>query len=572
MVLMKTRSLFFITALVLFAAYWLFHDLTRTSLWADEGWTIAATNSPNPITVIRDWVYEDVHPPLFFVGLSLWRVFTGDTIFAMRVYSVFITLIGVAFMYRLARLMFGERAGWVAALLFSLHDLVLVLTQEVRHYPQQQTLTILALYTYWRFWRKPTRRRGVLFIIAGSALLYSHYWGGFVLLALGLHAFITRYQHLRPYLLANLGILLTYSVWLPAIYHQITLERPGGLPHALENSWVVYKTLAYQLMGVPELFWMLLAFVGIAGTFTCIQPRKWLPTPSTLACALVVILTVGLSLLINTRYPTLSFRSLAVIIPPSILLIAHTLQQFRRQEFTVLVVFIIIQSITTTSAQPLARPPWPNIANFISLHSAHDGVLLEMNTDDLPMLYYLEHTDAPIDILSSETLRLHQPDQYATDLADFLQKHDGVWLIKFGYFEYDIRPEILAQGFVQSAPTIDYGRYADGRPIELYRYDRIPEDIIVQFGTALALTRQEVTLHDDVLTINLLWSPIATPQRNYTISTFLLTEQGLLALPNKDNYPFEGRSPTINWQAEQYYFDSHTFNIANLPSGHYRVG
>ncbi len=571
MITLKTQQMLIITAILLFGAYWLTHDLISTSLWADEGWTIAATAEANPVLVVSEWVYEDVHPPLFFMGLNVWRQFTGDTIFEMRVYSVLITLIGIALIYRLGQNMFNEKVGWLAALLFSLHDLVTVLTQEVRHYPQQQTLTILAIYTYWRFWRISTVRRGLFFGVAGAALLYTHYWGGFVLLALGLHALITRFRNIHPFLIANVGIALLFVPWLPAIYHQITLERPHGLPHALDNSWLVYRTLAYQLAGTPELFWICLAVVGIAGTLLSRHPRQWLPTPGTLAASLVVIVTVGLSLLINTRYPTLSFRSLAVIIPPSLLLIAHALAQFRRQELAVILVFVIIQSIATTSARPLERAPWPAIATFISQHSTNNAVLLEMDTDDLPIVYYLEQANPNLAVLSSESLRLNNPDAYTAELTAFLAEQDGVWLAKFGYFAYDIRPEILALGFVQSAATLDYGRYADGRPIELYRYDRVPEAPTMRFGDALNLMQHEVSVQDDLLTINLLWSPISTPDRNYTMSTFILAENGTLALPNKDSYPFEGRSPTIDWQADGYYFDSHRHSIENLPDGRYRV-
>lgn len=569
----KTQRLFLLCAILLFGAYWLSHNLTANSLWADEGWTIAATNEASPIAVVTDWVYEDVHPPLFFIGLNIWRQFTGDTIFEMRVYSVLITLLGVALIYRLGRALFSEKAGWIAAFLFSVHDLVHVLTQEVRHYPQQQTLTILALYTYWRFWRKPTLRRGFISALAGGALLYSHYWGGFVLLGLGIHALVTRYQNIRPYLMANIGIGLLFAPWLPAVYHQITLERPGGLPHALDNSWLVYKTLAYQLIGVPELFWIVLGVAGMAGFWVSQQPRQWLPSAATLTLTVVVVVTVGLSLLINTRYPTLSFRSLAVVIPPSILLIAHTLAQFRRQEMIVIGVFIIMESLAITSAQPIERAPWPDIADFIDQHSTHDAVLLEMDTDDLPMLYYLDHMPTEVDVLSSQSIRQNQPDIYQAELSAFLANHDGVWLIRFGFFEYDIRPEITAQGFVQSAaPIIDYGRYADGRPIEIYRYDRTPEQAVVRFENTLELMRESVAITDEQLTINLLWSPLEPPDHNYTISTFLLTEDGTLALPNQDSYPFNGRSPTTDWQPGGYYYDSQRYDITTVAAGSYRVG
>lgn len=300
----KNALALMVAVLLLGAGVWI-HGLTDTSLWADEGWTIAASSEDSPVEVISAWVADDVHPPLFFIGLWGWRQFMGDTIFEMRYYSVLLTLIGTAIMFRLGRAMFSPTAGILAALFYSLHDLVIVLTQEVRHYPQQLMLTALAMWLYWRFWQRPTRGKSIAFALAGAALIYSHYWGGFVLLTLGLHALFTRRQNFRPYLLAHLAIGVLYAAWLPVIYHQITLERPNGLPHALDNSWMVYKTLAYQLVGIPEAFWLVLAAVGILGTFTATDPKRWRPTVASILPAAVVILTVGLSLLLNTDYPSL---------------------------------------------------------------------------------------------------------------------------------------------------------------------------------------------------------------------------------------------------------------------------
>ena len=172
--------------------------LTATSLWSDEGWTIAATDGTTPMEIITGWVKPDVHPPLFFLELRLWRAFTGDAIFELRYFSVLISTLGIVLAYRLGKSLFGNRAGWFAALFYALHDLVNVLTHEVRHYPQQMLLVTLALWLYWRFYRRPTPKNGSAFALAGAALIYTHYWGGFILLGMALHALITKWGRWQP--------------------------------------------------------------------------------------------------------------------------------------------------------------------------------------------------------------------------------------------------------------------------------------------------------------------------------------------------------------------------------------
>lgn len=576
MIRTKSFRLIPVVFLLLFAFALLSHDLDQVSLWADEGWTIAASAEANPIAVVREWVLEDVHPPLYFIELNLWRQFTGDSIFEMRYFAVLISFIGVALSYRLGKAVLrSERAGLTAAFLFASHDLVFVLTQEVRHYSQQQTLSILTMWLYWRFWNKANPTRGIVFALSGAALLYSHYWGGFVLLALALHALSTRWGQWRPYIIANIGIALLYLPWLPAIYNQITLERPRGLPHALDNSWVVYKTLANQLVGVPEVFWLTLAVFGVVGIISLKTLRAWLPTAQSAMPTLVVIVTIGLSLLINTQYPTLSFRSLAVVIPAFVLLVAHSLSQFQWREFGIVMIFILIQSLATTAAAPVERPPWPQVSTFLAGHSTPgDAILLEMDTDDLPFLYYLQQVGLDENARSTETIRIHNETEYQNFLRDDLTNNEGLWLIKFGFLAYDPRPEIQAQGFVQTAPEIlDFGRYADGRPITLYRYDRPVDTPRITFGEVMQLMRYDIAQNtDNTLTINLLWQAASTPDRNYTVSTFLLAENGIPPQDPHDSYPFEGRSPTISWVANMPYFDSHTHDLGQLATGTYRVG
>lgn len=564
-------------AILLFGFAVLLAGLTDTSLWADEGWTIAATAEANPVEVVSDWVVSDVHPPLFFLGLNTWRRFTGDTLFELRYYSVLISLVGIAVTYQLGRALLNAQAGRLAALFYALHDLVKVLTQEVRHYPQQMMLVSLALWLYWRFWRRPTRGRGIAFVVAGTALIYTHYWGGFVLLGAALHALITRRRQFRAYAYAFAGIALLYLPWLPVLYYQITLERPGGLPHALENSQTVYAVLLYQLVGIPELFWLMLAVVGAIGVFgqekrplnLTLRPslhdveRGWGEVSGSLLLLIVAVLTPALSILINTVYPTLSFRSLAVVVPMVMTLAAYGLSRFRSREQTALVIFIVLHSLFSTSARPLQRPPWPEIADQLAHQTTDsDVVLLENDTDEYALAYYLDE----INHAHSEHMRVFHPDVYPDYIETALDGRDGVWIVKLGWPAIsDPRPELANRGFAESAPEIDYDIYID-RPILVWRMDR-PGDVQSVFADEIGLIRADVRAQPAGVAVNLVWTATTPPTRDYTVSAFLLGESGSVA--NQDGFP-----PTLTstWEPGNVYFDTHFIPTAGVPPGDYQVG
>jgi hypothetical protein len=569
------RWLWLLAALLLGFAV-LVHNLEGTALWSDEGWTIAATDDGSPLITVRDWVAVDVHPPLFFIGLNGWRVFTGETILEMRYFSVLISAVGMALAYALGRSLFSPRAGALAALFYGLHDLVKVLTQEVRHYSAQLAVVMLALWLYWRFWQKPTRGRGIAFALGGAALLYTHYWGGFILLAAALHALITRRGKLRPFVFAFGGIGLLFAPWLPVLYSQITLERPGGLPHALDNTREAFATLIYQLVGIPELFWIILAVIGGLGVFVFCGERphwrRWLPAPNGLLLLLAALLTPALSILLNVFYPTLSFRSLAVIVPVVIVLAAHGLSRFRAPERTALVVFVVLYSLSTMSAGPVPRAPWPQMAAYLAEHTAGDEIaLLELNFDDHALAYYLRRSPGDTAYALTQTERDFRPATYGDYLERALDGRSGVWVAQLGWDHIrHIRPALEERGFVTSAPPLAYEPYV-GYPIELWRFDRPPQgEPRAVFDEVLALLRSSTGAHENGVTVNLLWSPLAEPEHNYTISTFVLGAGGAFA--NHDGFPLHGESPSLHWQTDGLYFDTHFIETAGLPPGEYQVG
>jgi hypothetical protein len=554
-------------------------DLTETSLWSDEGWTIAATDDTSPTEIITDWVKPDVHPPLFFLGLRGWRVFTGNSIFEMRYYSVMLSLLGIVLAYRLGKSLFNERAGLFAALFYGLHDLVNVLAQEVRHYPQQMLLVTLTMWLYWRFYQQvsreqsPSRSRAIAFILAGTALLYTHYWGGFILFGMGLHTLLTQWHNrptFRRLFTAFAGIGLLYLPWLPVLVHQISLERPGGLPHALENSHWVYRVLLYQLVGTPEVLWLALAIVGAIGAYAATPPR-WKPSPATTLPLIVALTVPALSILLNTQYPTLSFRALAVVVPVAIVLAANGLAQFGTREQVVMVAFITVFSLTNTSARPVTAPPWPEIAQYIASHSdSSDIVLMENDTDEHTLAYYLQQTGANVTVAHTQFTRERHPDDYAATLETLLDGVNGIWVSQLDKPPYyDIRPDLAQMGFIMSAPERQDGVY-DDRPILLWRLDRVTqEQPIAVFGGELALLNAEATTTPDGVVVNLLWSPQIIPTQDYSVSVKLFDANGAV-IDQLDSLPQDNTALTSTWTNDGLYFDSRLLST-NSP-GTYRVG
>jgi hypothetical protein len=50
-----------------------------------------------------------------------------------------------------------------------------------------------------------------------------------------------------------------------------------------------------------------------------------------------------------------------------------------------------------------------------------------------------------------------------------------------------------------------------------------------------------------------------------------MAENGTL-VSQHDSYPMDGDSPTLDWETNRQYFDSHVLSLGNAPPGSYQVG
>jgi mannosyltransferase len=142
-----TRSRYSLTLLLLIAVAFslrLFR-LEAQSLWYDEGVT-AMVAQLGWVEMTR-WTANDIQPPLYYFVIGLWGRLVGWSEWSLRFPSVFFGTLTVPLMAAVAvRLSQSKMAGIVAALLATLHPLLLYYSQEARMYAMLTTLALLAAY------------------------------------------------------------------------------------------------------------------------------------------------------------------------------------------------------------------------------------------------------------------------------------------------------------------------------------------------------------------------------------------------------------------------------------------
>lgn len=282
--------------ILLLAAGLRFHRIDAQSLWYDEG--NSARIAERSIQLILEGAAGDIHPPLYYLVLSLWRGVFGASETALRGLSAVagIGLVGLA--WWLGRRLFGIRAGLAAAALLAVSPFAVYYSQEARMYALLAVWAALA--SAWIVSlalpgpSTPSTGSGTgsgqvrwpgaaLYALATAAGLYTHYAYPFVMIAQAFalaiawalspakRALIHQPRAMLAWVLANVAAIALFAPWLPIAVRQIAGWSVAPQDYALGPAvldalrWVAAgRTLALPEAALPLIAFAALAAFGLA--------------------------------------------------------------------------------------------------------------------------------------------------------------------------------------------------------------------------------------------------------------------------------------------------------------------
>src|SRR3954462_15577120 len=106
--------------------------LGAVPFWYDEG--LVSWSARLSFIDTARWTSADVHPPLYFWAVTVWRWFVGESEFALRLLSVAFGLLSVVAVYKIGERLNGPKLGALAALLIGLSRFHIWWSQELRMY------------------------------------------------------------------------------------------------------------------------------------------------------------------------------------------------------------------------------------------------------------------------------------------------------------------------------------------------------------------------------------------------------------------------------------------------------
>lgn len=201
-------------------------NLAEPSMWQDEIWSVYISKLPlaESFSVMQA---GDLQPPLFYLMLRQVIAIDSQNVFNFRLLAVVLGMLAIFPLFALARRMAGERAAWIASVLFTFSSLNIIFSQMVRMYTLLALTVVLSYYLFWQLMTspKPGWRLWVNYILSTVLMLYSQNLAVLYLTGQGL-AWLLLFRT-RPLLgRAALAWALSLVGWVP--YFTTFLQQAGG--------------------------------------------------------------------------------------------------------------------------------------------------------------------------------------------------------------------------------------------------------------------------------------------------------------------------------------------------------
>ncbi len=496
------------------------YQIGGKGLWLDEAFSVWL--GWQPVGEMMGWLVRiDQHPPLYHLLLHFWMVL-GDDQATVRALSALCGTLTIPVVYLLGRRLADDRVGLLTALILAVSPFHVRFAQETRMYTLLTLNVSLALYAlvrlltdprsaearlgrqfvdFWRGWRAARYRRLPLqaietdlawlgYVVFTAATLLTHNTAVFfpiaanVIVLLLICLRITNHEFLRNWLLAQVGVLLLWSPWLPAfavqsagVYREFWLPAPTwrtvvGVVGAFVSDFLPLPSAGVFVVGV---LYAGLALLGV------IRLRR---RPERVLFLLVTFTTpfVG-EWLVSLRRPIFYDRTLIWASLALYLLLAAGIRQLHQRPCIIAIVLVMLV-VNTLSLREyyvnFEKEQWDDAAPFVAERvEADDLILFNATWAQIPFDYYFRQYErsvvehgVPVDLFDRSVLEPKMTRSDLPRLRALVGGHERVWLV----YSHDWYTD--PQGLIPPAldKELDLLDWWDFRGLQIRLYGRQMDD------------------------------------------------------------------------------------------------
>ncbi len=193
-----------------------FWRMTDSCLWFDEIFSVHAA-SMDFQALLRFVAQDLIHPPLSYLLLKIWILAGGETLYWLRLFPVFfsiLSLVPLIFLCRALKLNFATTA--VAIFWLAANGCLIKYSQEVRMYAPFLFFALMSLWFFARFlnWGKNIW----ILTFVNILLVYTHYFGWLLVVSEIVAILVLQRIKIRQ-MLVMLGLTLAaFAPWIFAVW------------------------------------------------------------------------------------------------------------------------------------------------------------------------------------------------------------------------------------------------------------------------------------------------------------------------------------------------------------------
>ena len=422
-----------------------FYDLGGESYWFDEKMSLYFSQQ-NLVSIFNPPPYEIQIPPLYYVLLHFWIGLLGTSELAVRSLSAIFGSLSILAIYKLGKYLFNVKIAIYSSLILAVSIFQIYFSQEARMYSLLTLTTLISIFFFLKSLNENRLRFWVSYIIVSILMLYSHFYGIFILIfqffylvfyyrnktgyakngfiafflvILGFVPWVIKIFETTPYILEGYSAI----AWIPEPNIIVILETILIFCNSSVISLLVFgysTTGIFKLDGVKKYFNRSSFFERLKRIKTgFFDPQKF----SINFCLFWMAIPIILSLLISLIFQPIYIPKYLILVSPAFyLLVSKGLTKKNPKIQYILLLILVIDSamISYSYYTHLNKEQWRETALYIQeREDAGDLIIINAPWLELNFEHYYDGSNVVIGIQTIDQLN----EVLSTT------EHNKVWLI-----------------------------------------------------------------------------------------------------------------------------------------------
>lgn len=360
----RKKIIVLLTIIILSGAFLRLIGLGKQSLWYDELLNWHRSSQKDLSSLSRGVVYNDGHPPGYYIILHFVIRYLGDSEAILRLPSVICGILSVLVIFLLGQLLYSYREGLVASCLMAFLYTPIYYSQEARPYASLLLLSLISIYfwvkilNHFKKEEKLSLAIFIFYILTATLCSYTHYFGLYFIILQGialLMFLIPKPKVFKIVFFIYLLIFILYIPWLSGIGEHLTskslalnnwIRKPVSLNFSFNNYFFYIFNNSFILSLLAYLLFFLLFLQGLINNLKNkghkgIKAIYW--HSDLILISWIVIPFIGAYLVSIFWKPVLSNRNLIISLPAFYLLFSRSLVQMPlRARYKIIITISII--------------------------------------------------------------------------------------------------------------------------------------------------------------------------------------------------------------------------------------